>query len=1258
MSKNNRRIQHRIAALLLAFMMVFAGLPILGLDTVQAAGESMENPIDLTFVATATPGTVDGNVWIDTAGLTGAQDSYEPGLVGVPLIIQWQDADGSMSPFYRTYTREGGLYRVYLPEFTDAFGNTHKWRAGGATGYPSQKIRVQVDPDWLANDPVGKTLQVTFDWLHGNFGGVEDATGPGWLYAKGPAAERIEGYYITLQPKDRMHYHLPEDQWVEKTTPAYVAPVLAGRNSVRGKVYWDWQYTPYLNANPEDNARDVNPEGVDVLLTIYDKNDETKKIITYHTKTNAEGQFLFDLGSGIPSANPDKDLRKMYVSIIPPEFANDWSAFGDRGPMNAGLITRGASGHADGATNYVFQVRFALIPRDPKFDVLEYDTISNFASPGTEVQTFSSGLNPDSGPYKITWTNKNTGEMVKEYVGLVPMEDGTISGASYTVPNDLSGTTIFEAVLSGPEGRAIGRDGFVVAVADADLPIGAVGTPYSGQVNSPGITDHVYKYAVDPATPLPNGLLFDENTGAITGTPVAGTAGVHAINLIVTGKGPATDSPEYKMIVKETLYIFDANVSGVGMEDNEIKGKANIDFAEVALPAGTTLTREVIGLPSDVQFVDAASENLVNKPAIDDDKVTTEYKLGVKYTFKYPDPKVVGQFITETVTQAELVDPLKILEKFSVAGGYPDGYTGIAYESEEPIETGGEGPYTYALAEGSEWPDGLTLNPGTGQITGTPTTQGTYDVSLVVTENNGYTTTLDDTIVIKVPPQPLVFITSIATDNIVNLEESSSLTVPVTGTVFDAKMGDTVTIYTPDGGFYTGEVIGGLSYSIDVPGASLVDVNGKPYEIRATVVTKDELGKEFSASTTGSYEVDLVAPSAPTVSILMDANDDGKITPDEKGTDAVSKVDITLPADAVQGDKLKYNYDGSTVYANEIEITAEHIAAGKITIDSAEIGDHGSTLTVAAVVVDQAGNPSQPGADNATIVTAPSAKPIEPKQDFYTDSTNTDHQVVTGKIEGFTPEMVTDGTKVTLVDAETGKPRFFADPDDLDPDTGLPKQKPIEGFIKPDGTFEIPIGMDEIKHLDEVKVELAEPDKIPTLSDDKVIIDKLAPSIENPTANKDAGVVEVKATTDDPKGVFVIQVGDQYYGANVDEVTGEIFAQYPATQEGTPKILAQDEFGNLRDLDVTVVEKEAFTLQVSQTYAGNRRILMRSQIPYASIHATVVSGDQRIELPIAQADDVGRLTISLNFRLKAGDVIESYAEFNGVKTDIIKIETE
>lgn len=327
------------------------------------------------------------------------------------------------------------------------------------------------------------------------------------------------------------------------------------------------------------------------------------------------------------------------------------------------------------------------------------------------------------------------------------------------------------------------------------------------------------------------------------------------------------------------------------------------------------------------------------------------------------------------------------------------------------------------------------------------------------------------------------------------------------------------------------------------------------------------------------------------------------------------------------------------------------------------------TYTITVEVEDDAGlenliaaetqRPGNKASKTFTIeVIAYSTKPIELKQSFYTDAANTDHQVVTGKVEDFTPEMVTNGTKVTLVDAETGKPRFFADPDDLDPDTGLPKQKPIEGFIKPDGTFEIPIGIVEIKHLDEVKVELAEPDKVPTLSEDKVIIDKLAPSIENPNANKDAGVVELKATTDDPKGVFIIQVGDQYYGANVDEETGEIFAQYPATQEGTPKILAQDEFGNLRELEVTIVEKETFNLQVSQTYIGNRRILMRSQIPYASIYTTIVSGDQRIELPVAKADDVGRLTVSLNFRLKAGDIVESYAEDNGVTTDVIRIITK
>ena len=64
----------------------------------------------------------------------------------------------------------------------------------------------------------------------------------------------------------------------------------------------------------------------------------------------------------------------------------------------------------------------------------------------------------------------------------------------------------------------------------------------------------------------------------------------------------------------------------------------------------------------------------------------------------------------------------------------PNGTAGTAY-SATVSATGGTAPYTFALTAGT-LPAGLTLNPVTGQISGTPTTAGTSSFTVTATDAN------------------------------------------------------------------------------------------------------------------------------------------------------------------------------------------------------------------------------------------------------------------------------------------------------------------------------------------------------------------------------------------------------------------------------------------------------------------------------------------------------------------------------------------
>ena len=79
--------------------------------------------------------------------------------------------------------------------------------------------------------------------------------------------------------------------------------------------------------------------------------------------------------------------------------------------------------------------------------------------------------------------------------------------------------------------------------------------------------------------------------------------------------------------------------------------------------------------------------------------------------------------------------PISFIGAVPATGTYNVAYSGSA------AATGGVGALTYALTSGSSTPTGVTLNPLTGAISGTPTTVGTYSFAVSASDAYGDTAT-------------------------------------------------------------------------------------------------------------------------------------------------------------------------------------------------------------------------------------------------------------------------------------------------------------------------------------------------------------------------------------------------------------------------------------------------------------------------------------------------------------------------------------
>ena len=174
-------------------------------------------------------------------------------------------------------------------------------------------------------------------------------------------------------------------------------------------------------------------------------------------------------------------------------------------------------------------------------------------------------------------------------------------------------------------------------------------------------------------------------------------------------------------------------------------------------------------------------------------------------------------------------------------------------------------------------------------------------------------------------------------------------------------------------------------------------------------------GNTGTASDTETYTVDTSAPSAPTVTITEDGNDDGYINASELSGDV--NVSVALPGDAVAGDTLSVT-DGSTT--NTFVLTAADISNGSVGTTFTAPAE-GATITVTASVTDVAGNTGPDASDSAILDTTAPVPTITLDTEITADDIiNATEAGQTITITGTTGGDVVAGDTVTLtINAQT-----------------------------------------------------------------------------------------------------------------------------------------------------------------------------------------------------------------------------------------------
>jgi YVTN family beta-propeller protein len=300
---------------------------------------------------------------------------------------------------------------------------------------------------------------------------------------------------------------------------------------------------------------------------------------------------------------------------------------------------------------------------------------------------------------------------------------GTITGTPTTV-----GTFSFTAQVVDSQGDAATSSCNIVVTSSSSLTLtcpnatAQMGVAYSSAlVASGGVAPYTFSII---SGSLPPGLTLDSATGAITGTPT--TAGAFTFTAQVVDSQGNTVTTSCTIVVPSPMFTLSCPTGaaqvGVAYSSALVPsgGVAPYTFSIFSgfLPTGLTLgasTGAITGTPTTVGTFNFTTQ------VVDSQGNTAQASCGI------------------------------VVSSSSLTVSCPAGTAqlGVVYNS-ALAASGGVAPYTFSIISGS-LPPGLTLNTSTGAITGTPTTGGTNNFTVQVTDSKGNSATSNCTITVVVP---------------------------------------------------------------------------------------------------------------------------------------------------------------------------------------------------------------------------------------------------------------------------------------------------------------------------------------------------------------------------------------------------------------------------------------------------------------------------------------------------------------------------